>query len=842
MTTSVAVSWIESAISVAVVAGASAVGAAPANGARAPIAAASQSLQHVSRRIPAPLAGHPGNVFMEGETVRIPVPAALRDKTRFRRVTDERGEEVAQAAAVANSARPVTEVVLGRLPLGWYRIEFLDAARRTVGWTSAAVLHRLGVPVPQDSPVCVDSATAWFAARYRPEEERAREVFATLAALAGANWIRDRLSWGEIETGPDKYAAPTRYDSSARLATEHGLKTLQVFHSTPGWAVDKALDGERGGRRFPRDLRVLYRFCRTLAVRFKGRVFAWEPWNEANIGGFGGHPINEMCSLQKAAYLGFKAGDPRVTVCWNVFAGGGNDLQTEGVLENEAWPYFETYNIHSYSAPGAYRDQFANARQAACGRPLWISECGIRLPTRSAPPWGDMTPADELRQAEFIARSVASSLYAGVDRHFFFILGNYIEHDVQFGLLRHDFTPRPGYCALAAVGRFLAGAECRGQLPLEGKPETRAIVFRARPDGRRQDVVIAWAARATEWSLPGKARIDGMFDYLGRPRPATTGSLRVGPRPVFILLPPGETDDWPLEPPPNKAPARPGTPTPIVLQTQMPLSAVRLNIQGFQAPVGKAFDVPVDVYNFSDAAVHGVLAVDKAPPGWKLDFAPASVGLDPMGRVRITVRIDLEKGGRAALFGAWVQLRGDFGKAGRPVLAFRLAADPAAIEPTSAHVVASGDRSGAWADNIVGGARMQHGPAPGGGVRFDMRFADSDPWAYPRLDLDAADRPPADYDGLRLTVQLLEGSGAVRVQFIEDNGASYITDLSVKSDVRTPQIAVALFRNAHWGSWSKPDVNRRLDLDRVRTILVGINSKRNSTVRMVVRDLAWVKY
>ena len=65
---------------------------------------------------------------------------------------------------------------------------------------------------------------------------------------------------------------------------------------------------------------------------------------------------------------------------------------------------------------------------------------------------------DERRQAAFIAQSYATSLFAGVQRHFFFILGNYIENEVQFGLLRHDHTPRPGYVALAAVGRFLAGS------------------------------------------------------------------------------------------------------------------------------------------------------------------------------------------------------------------------------------------------------------------------------------------------------------------------------------------------------------------------------------------------
>ena len=54
-----------------------------------------------------------------------------------------------------------------------------------------------------------------------------------------------------------------------------------------------------------------------MAERFHGKVIAWEPWNEGNAGNFGGYTLDELCTIQKAAYLGFKAGDPALTVCWN---------------------------------------------------------------------------------------------------------------------------------------------------------------------------------------------------------------------------------------------------------------------------------------------------------------------------------------------------------------------------------------------------------------------------------------------------------------------------------------------------------------------------------------------
>ncbi len=101
-----------------------------------------------------------------------------------------------------------------------------------------------------------------------------------------------------------------------------------------------------------------------MGQRYEGRVLAWEPWNEANIAMFDGQTIDEMCTHQKAAYLGFKAAQPDLTVCWNVYAGSGTALHTQDVLENEVWPYFETYNIHTYGKPDAYLNDFAPAGQS----------------------------------------------------------------------------------------------------------------------------------------------------------------------------------------------------------------------------------------------------------------------------------------------------------------------------------------------------------------------------------------------------------------------------------------------------------------------------------------------
>ncbi|MBN2449933.1 MAG: hypothetical protein JXR77_06070, partial [Lentisphaeria bacterium] len=410
------------------------------------------------RMLPAADAGAFAHVFAASLPLSVRVPEAAVGKAATYRVADRTG----QIVTAGPLPRDAAELALASLPIGWYRTTFHGEAGEELAWTPIAVLAPRRVPARPDSPVCTDSATAWFA-RGNPEKQNR---FAVLAALAGVNWIRDRLTWNDLQPARERIAEATDYDTSAEAHARHGLAGLQVMHSTAHWALDRPLDGEEAWKRFPRDLRDIHRFCQAMAARFRGRVQAWEPWNEANIDGFGGHTADEMCALQKAAYLGLKAGNPEIVAGWNVYAGSPNALHAELILGNVTWPYYDTFNIHSYSPPEAYPHEFRHSREVACGRPIWISECGIRLRFVTPRPWGDLTPEDDWRQACFLPKSYATSLFAGVDRHFFFILGNYCEGDIQFGLLRHDQTPRPAYCALAAVGRFLDGARCLGRLPV----------------------------------------------------------------------------------------------------------------------------------------------------------------------------------------------------------------------------------------------------------------------------------------------------------------------------------------------------------------------------------------
>jgi hypothetical protein len=629
--------------------------------------------------VPGKLAG----VFLEGQVVTATVPTDIAATAVRWHVLDDR----AVVFHSGDMAASTSSVEVGALGIGWYRIEFLEADGGSLGWTTAAVLAAPTAPVPQDSPICLDSAAAWFAYDDPDKQDR----LSLLAVLAGTNWVRDRLRWRDIQPQRDVFAdMETTYDTSARIQTGHGLKVLQVFHDTPEWAV---AEGDTRGR-YPADLRDVYRFCKTMAERFQGTVHAWEPWNEANVATFGGHTSDEMCSYQKAAYLGFKAGDPNVIVCWNVSTAVPTRLHTSIVLRNETWPYFDTYNIHTYDWPDSYERLWKPVREAACGRPIWVTESDRGMKYVSPEPWCELSREGEILKAQFMAQSYASSLYAGADRHFHFILGHYYEksNGVQFGLLRLDETPRPSYVALAAVGRFLAGTECLGRWNMEDRAEVHVYAFQAKPDGPVRDVLVAWAEGPGDWDQRGRTAVDfalpseiepeAVYDYLGRslgrevPR-----QLRSAP--VFIVLRTGDAKRLPLAPPMERSALRPGRTCPIVFQLRMPRS---VNIDVQQVPWASDIErrvqprteveLPLYVYNFGNEPARGRIVVERAPAGWRLTPNAWEVTLDPMERSRLDCRFFMPERQRDGSSDTWIVLRGDFGYAGKPVLAFRLISQP----------------------------------------------------------------------------------------------------------------------------------------------------------------------
>jgi hypothetical protein len=591
----------------------------------------------LSRSIPQPLPAHPGNIFLAGEEVVVEAPGDAFQAWRavdYDKITvtqgrlDERGR-----------AR------LGKLPIGYYELRGGAAGTKRI---TLGVLEALCAPTPLSSPVAIDVAMAWFF----PKETMAAP--ANLCALAGINWARDRLAWPEIEPKRGEFAPSTRYDTSAQAQTAAGLQVLQVGHASPAWANPNT-------KRFPPDLRDIYRFQREIARRWQGKVGAIEPWNEADISVFGGHTGSEMASLQKAAYLGLKAGNPKVMACLNVFA-IHRVATLQDFHDNEAWPYFDTYNLHCYEQLQGYPKAYADHRAVSAGKPMWVTETSVRVKWQGDEKLKELSEQDLRLQSERVTKTYALALHQGAAQVFYFLLPHYSEGDLQFGLLHADLTPRPGYLALAAVGRLLADATALGRMALPDKAG-QAYFFEAKPDGRAADVMVAWGQQETSFELPRAP--EACFDHLGRPRAFEGKTLKVGPAPIYALLAPSARPK--LTPPPQRAKPLIGKPGPIVLQALLPEEDTVLEKSAYKLPGPASKRVPVFVYNFGDTKAQGRLKAT-GPEGWQISL-PAAMEIGPGERKELALELTC---GRAAGWNeAGVRISGDFGPGCKPVLSLR---------------------------------------------------------------------------------------------------------------------------------------------------------------------------
>ncbi len=594
------------------------------------------------RTIPKPLPDHPGNVFLAGEEVEVALPDEVSGPWR---IEDYDGK-------IVHRGEGGGRVRLGRLPVGYYQLRREGDESSGHRPFSIGVLAPLRAPTPESSPVACDVGAAWFCT----EEEM--PAAANLCALAGLNWVRDRFSWKELQPKRGKPIERNRYDRAAEVQTAAGLKVLQVNHNTPPWAW---AEGHRG--RFPPDLRDAYRFYRRVAERWRGKVLAVEPWNEADAWDFGHHTGGEMAAMQKASYLGLKAGNPEVIVGQNAFACLRRPTTLTDFHANRPWPYFDTFNFHIYDPPLKYPRSFAAFRAVSAGRPLWLTEANRPVPFDENNKYHEPSRENLRLQSERVTKIYTVSFHEGSAATFFFFLPQY-GGKLQFGLLREDFTPRPGYLALAAVGRLLADARALGRLT--GDDDTLHVyAFRAKPDGQTRTVLVAWKEKEPEIWRPPVEPI-AAYDHLGR-ETAKRDAVELAGGPVYVVLPQDAAKRLDLDPPPAKPEWLEGKPSPIVLQALLPKKRVALEQSAYRVPAGRPERIPIYVYNFGEEESEVRLTI-KGGEGWKPTLDKNSLRVASGERIGLALSLDVPESADEI---ENITVEADCGPAGEAVLSMR---------------------------------------------------------------------------------------------------------------------------------------------------------------------------
>ncbi|MEM7349089.1 MAG: beta-galactosidase [Chloroflexota bacterium] len=177
-----------------------------------------------------------------------------------------------------------------------------------------------------------------------------------LVQEAGFRWVKQEIPWREIE-GHSKGA--WAWDKSDRLMDQidaYELKVIVRLGSQPEWASNTLLPEVSP----PDDLQDFYDYVYAVADRYKGRVEAYQVWNEPNLAReWGDRPPSpeEYVELLKVAHSAIKAADPNaIVISAGLAPTTRNDQEAmpdiyfvQGMYDAGAAPYFDALGVH---APG----------------------------------------------------------------------------------------------------------------------------------------------------------------------------------------------------------------------------------------------------------------------------------------------------------------------------------------------------------------------------------------------------------------------------------------------------------------------------------------------------------
>ena len=365
--------------------------------------------------------------------------------------------------------------------------------------------------------------------------------------------MRSFVRWDQIESaGPGRWDAAQigALDELTDSARARNIKVLVVVLGAPSWA-----NGSTDALVPPRDPADYARFVGTMSARYKGRIAAWEIWNEPDDAQFWHGHVSPAAyaPLLRGAYRAIKDADPAALVLAG--ASTGNDYPfLEGLYAAGAGDAFDGVASHTDTACALaspdqyYREKGRVGRFSFLGfrethavleanghgdKPIFLSEIGWSA-TRtqcargasSGQKAGGVTEAQQAAYLKLAYRCLSFHPY--VRAALWFSARDVTQDDTElgrYGLLRWDGSRRPAWDALASVVRDGPGDSACGDF-------AGPRVTRARADGGRRLRPLAADPRHGE-RRPEQARAGSALYAGGRKIRSFTHGLQNG-KPVEI--------------------------------------------------------------------------------------------------------------------------------------------------------------------------------------------------------------------------------------------------------------------------------------------------------------------
>jgi len=266
-------------------------------------------------------------------------------------------------------------------------------------------------------------------------------------------------TWAQLEPRKGQWDWQA-LDKDVALAEQHDVDLLLTLGRSPQWASARPQEPGRkaetmpGGMAEPRNVDDWRDYVRTVATRYKGRIHAYEIWNEPNLPNFFSGTPEAMRDLAREAYTTLKQVDPANIVVSPSAVGPTGLSWMQEYLQLGGGKYADVIGWHFYLGkrpPEAIMEYMPRLRSilnagGVADKPLWNTEAGWT-------PFANVDPSDG---PAYVARSYILNWALGVSRYYWYA---WDDQRMSVRIVETDrATPTAAARAYEEVGKWLTGA------------------------------------------------------------------------------------------------------------------------------------------------------------------------------------------------------------------------------------------------------------------------------------------------------------------------------------------------------------------------------------------------
>jgi hypothetical protein len=273
------------------------------------------------------------------------------------------------------------------------------------------------------------------------------------------------VNWLKLEPGRGAWQFAT-LDRCVELAEKHQVKVILTLGRTPQWASsrpDEAAGSRRnpapGGAAPPKNLSDWQNYVRTVVTRYKGRIEAYEIWNEPNLLNYYSGSPEEMITLAREAYTIIKEVDPAALVVAPSAVGPTGAAWLDQYFKLGGASYADIIGYHFYmgaAEPELMLERIREVQRVMAksniNKPLWDTENGCCFPVPKS-------FKSEREKSAYVARIAILDWAAGVRRLYWYSWDNqglsipFTESD--------DSRAQPAALAYAQIQKWLVSGRMR---------------------------------------------------------------------------------------------------------------------------------------------------------------------------------------------------------------------------------------------------------------------------------------------------------------------------------------------------------------------------------------------